>query len=97
MFWEYYGDALMIVGAMTTLLLISVLHFLKSPFRRKFVFSLILLVMGYMILLIGLVFVRGWDGLAWSLIGFSLYVIGLILYIGVVFYHWMKARRTPNV
>ncbi|WP_161568921.1 YesK family protein [Exiguobacterium sp. SL-9] len=96
MTWEYYGDALIIVGVLTTILLITGLNFLKSRFRRRLVFSLTLLVMGYGIFLIGLVFVRGWDGLGWSMIGFSLYVIGLVTYIGVVIYHWIKARRTTN-
>lgn len=96
MAWEYYGDALIIFGAMTTILLIAGLHFLKSRFRRRLVFSLTLLVMGYVVFLIGLVFIRGWDGLGWSLIGFSLYVIGLLTYIGVVIYQWFKVRRTTN-
>ncbi|UTT42598.1 YesK family protein [Exiguobacterium aurantiacum] len=96
MAWEYYGDALIIIGALTTILLIVLVNFLKSRFMRKLVFSLTLLVMGYVVFLIGLVFVRGWDGLGWSLIGFSLYVIGLVTYIGVVIYHWIKARRTTN-
>ena len=43
-----------------------------------------------------LVFVRGWDALGWILIGISLYVIGLLTYIGVVIYHWVKGRRTTN-
>ena len=96
MAWEYYGDALIVVGALTTILLIAGLNFLKSRFRRRLVFSLTLLVMGYVVFLVGLVFIRGWDGLGWSLIGFSLYVIGLITYIGVVIYHFIKARRTAN-
>lgn len=96
MIWEYYGDAIIIVGVLTTILLIAVLSFLKSLFKRRLVFSLTLLVIGYMLILIGLVFVRGWDGLGWSMIGFSLYVMGLVTYIGVIIYHWIKARRTTN-
>ncbi|WP_026824452.1 MULTISPECIES: YesK family protein [Exiguobacterium] len=96
MIWEYYGDAIIIIGVLTTILLIAMLNFLKSKFKRRLVFSLMLLVVGYTLILIGLVFVRGWDGLGWSMIGFSLYVIGLVTYIGVVIYHWIKARRTTN-
>ncbi|TCI67428.1 MULTISPECIES: YesK family protein [unclassified Exiguobacterium] len=96
MAWEYYGDALIIVGVMTTILLIVGLNFLKSRFRRRLIFSLTLLVMGYVVFLIGLVLVRGWDGMGWSLIGFSLYVIGFITYIGVVTYRWFKARRKTH-
>ncbi|WDH76223.1 YesK family protein [Exiguobacterium marinum] len=96
MIWEYYGDAIIIIGVLTTILLVAMLNFLKSKFKRRLVFSLMLLVVGYTLILIGLVFVRGWDGLGWSMIGFSLYVIGLVTYIGVVIYHWIKARRTKN-
>ena len=96
MAWEYYGDALIIVGVMTTILLIVGLNFLKSRFRRRLIFSLTLLVMGYVVFLIGLVLVRGWDEMGWSLIGFSLYVIGFITYIGVVTYRWFKARRKTH-
>lgn len=96
MAWEYYGDALIIVGVMTTILLIVGLNFLKSRFRRRLIFSLTLLVMGYVVFLIGLVLIPGWDGMGWSLIGFSLYVIGFITYIGVVTYRWFKARRKTH-
>lgn len=96
MAWEYYGDELIIIGVLTTILLIAVLNFLKSRFKRRLLFSLTLLVVGYVSCIIGLVFVRGWDALGWILIGFSLYVIGLLTYIGVVTYHWFKARRTTH-
>lgn len=96
MAWEYYGDELIIIGVLTTILLIAVLNFLKSRFKRRLVFSLTLLVVGYVSCIIGLVFVRGWDALGWILIGISLYVIGLLTYIGVVTYHWFKARRTTH-
>ncbi|KDN57668.1 hypothetical protein [Exiguobacterium sp. AB2] len=96
MVWEYYGDAIIIVGVLTTMLLIAVLSFLKSPFKRRLVFSLTLLVVGYVSCIIGLVFVRGWDALGWIMIGFSLYVVGLVTYIGVVIFHWIKARRTTK-
>lgn len=96
MAWEYYGDALIIVGVMTTILLIVGLNFLKSRFRRRLIFSLTLLVMGYVVFLIGLVLVRGWDEMGWSLTGFSLYVIGFIIYIFVVTYRWFKARRKTH-
>ena len=96
MAWEYYGDELIIIGVLTTILLIAVLNFLKSRFKRRLVFSLTLLVVGYVSCIIGLVFVRGWDALGWILIGISLYVIGLLTYIGVVIYHWVKGRRTTN-
>lgn len=96
MAWEYYGDELIIIGGVTTILLIAVLNFLRSPFKRRLVFSLTLLVVGYVSCITGLVFVRGWDALGWIMIGFSLYVIGLVTYIGVVIYHWVKARRTTN-
>ncbi|WP_214797762.1 MULTISPECIES: YesK family protein [unclassified Exiguobacterium] len=96
MAWEYYGDELIIIGVLTTILLIAVLNFLKSRFKRRLVFSLTLLLVGYISCIIGLVFVRGWDALGWILIGISLYVIGLLTYIGVVIYHWVKGRRTTN-
>ncbi|MFK3987984.1 MULTISPECIES: YesK family protein [Exiguobacterium] len=96
MAWEYYGDELIIIGVLTTILLIAVLNFLKSRFKRRLVFSLTLLLVGYVSCIIGLVFVRGWDALGWILIGISLYVIGLLTYIGVVIYHWVKGRRTTN-
>ncbi len=96
MAWEYYGDELIIIGVLTTILLIAVLNFLKSRFKRRLVFSLTLLVVGYVSCIIGLVFVRGWDALGWILIGISLYVIGLLTYISVVIYHWVKGRRTTN-
>lgn len=96
MAWEYYGDELIIIGVLTTILLIAVLNFLKSRFKRRLVFSLTLLLVGYVSCIIGLVFVRGWDALGWILIGISLYVIGLLNYIGVVIYHWVKGRRTTN-
>lgn len=96
MAWEYYGDELIIIGVLTTILLIAVLNFFRSPFKRRLVFSLTLLVVGYVSCIIGLVFVRGWDALGWIMIGFSLYVIGLVTYIGVIIYHWIKARRTTN-
>ncbi|MFY9945382.1 MAG: hypothetical protein WAL07_04950 [Exiguobacterium chiriqhucha] len=96
MAWEYYGDELIIIGVLTTILLIVGLNFLKSRFKRRLVFSLTLLVVGYVSCIIGLVFVRGWDALGWILIGISLYVIGLLTYIGIVIYHWVKGRRTTN-
>ncbi|KGI84033.1 YesK family protein [Exiguobacterium sp. s16] len=96
MAWEYYRDELIIIGVLTTILLIAVLNFLKSRFKRRLVFSLTLLLVGYVSCIIGLVFVRGWDALGWILIGISLYVIGLLTYIGVVIYHWVKGRRTTN-
>ena len=96
MAWEYYGDELIIIGVLTTILLIAVLNFLKSRFKRRLVFSLTLLLVGYVSCIIGLVLVRGWDALGWILIGISLYVIGLLTYIGVVIYHWVKGRRTTN-
>lgn len=96
MAWEYYGDELIIIGVLTTILLIAVLNFLKSRFKRRLVFSLTLLLVGYISCIIGLVFVRGWDALGWILIGISLYVIGLLTYISVVIYHWVKGRRTTN-
>lgn len=96
MAWEYYGDELIIIGVLTTILLIAVLNFLKSRFKRRLVFSLTLLVVGYVSCIIGLVLVRGWDALGWILIGISLYVIGLLTYISVVIYHWVKGRRTTN-
>ncbi|WP_214835058.1 hypothetical protein [Exiguobacterium sp. E4787] len=96
MAWEYYGDELIIIGVLTTMLLIAGLNFLKSRFRRSLVFSLMLLLAGYVSCIIGLVCVRGWDALGWIFIGFSLYVIGLLTYIGVVTYHWFKARRTTH-
>jgi hypothetical protein len=96
MAWEYYGDELIIIGVLTTILLIAVLNFLKSRFKRRLVFSLTLLLVGYVSCIIGLVFVRGWDALGWILIGISLYVIGLLTYISVVIYHWVKGRRTTN-
>lgn len=96
MAWEYYGDELIIIGVLTTILLIALLNFLKSRFKRRLLFSLTLLVVGYVSCIIGLVFVRGWDALGWIFIGISLYVIGLLTYIGVVTYHWFKARRTTH-
>lgn len=96
MAWEYYRDELIIIGVLTTILLIAVLNFLKSRFKRRLVFSLTLLLVGYVSCIIGLVFVRGWDALGWILIGISLYVIGFLTYIGVVIYHWVKGRRTTN-
>ncbi|WP_214763023.1 hypothetical protein [Exiguobacterium sp. s146] len=93
---EYYGDELIIIGVLTTILLIAVLSFLKSRFKRRFVFSLTLLAVGYVSCIIGIVLVRGWDALGWIMIGFSLYVIGLLTYIGVVIYQWFKVRRTTN-
>lgn len=98
MAWEYYGDELIIIGVLTTILLIAVLNFLKSRFKRRLVFSLTLLLVGHVSCIIGLVLVlvRGWDGMGWSLIGFSLYVIGFITYIGVVTYRWFKARRKTH-
>jgi uncharacterized membrane protein len=96
MAWEYYGDELLISGVLTTILLIVVLNFLKSRFRRRSIFSLTLLVVGYVSCISGLAFVRGWDALGWIVIGISLYVIGLLTYIGLVIYQWAKARRTTN-
>ena len=96
MAWEYYGDELIIIGVLTTILLIAVLNFFRSPFKRRLIFSLTLLGVGYVSCFIGLVFVRGWDALGWIMIGFSLYVIGLVTYIGVVIYHWFKARGTTS-
>ena len=96
MAWEYYRDELIIIGVLTTILLIAVLNFLKSRFKRRLVFSLTLLLVGYVSCIIGLVFVRGWDALGWILIGISLYVIGLLTYISVVIYHWVKGRRTTK-
>ncbi|MEW8967785.1 YesK family protein [Exiguobacterium alkaliphilum] len=93
MVWEYYGDALIAVGVLTTVLLICALHFLRSSRKRKLTLPLLLGGIGYTLFLIGLVFIRGWDGMGWSLVGFSLYAFGLILYIGVAVYLWLKRRR----
>lgn len=94
--WAYYTDEFIIIGVLTIILLIAVLNFLKSRFKRRLVFSLTLFGVGYVSCIIGFVFVRGWDALGWILIGFSLYVIGLLTYISVVIYHWIKARRTTK-
>ena len=94
--WEYYGDALIAVGVLTTALLICALHFLRSSRKRRLTFPLFLGGIGSTLFLIGLVFIRGWDGMGWSLVGFSLYAFGLILYIGVAIYLWLKQRRLSS-
>ncbi|MCC5893560.1 YesK family protein [Exiguobacterium sp.] len=94
--WEYYGDALIAVGVLTTALLVCALHFLRSSRKRRLTPPLLIAGVGYALFLIGLVFVRGWDGLGWSLVGFSLYALGFLIYIAVATYLWFQQRRLES-
>lgn len=94
--WEYYGDALIAVGILTTALLIGALHFLRSSHKRRLTLPLLITGVGYTLFLIGLVFIRGWDGMGWSLVGFSLYAFGLIIYTFIATYLWFQQRRLES-
>ncbi|WP_214742995.1 hypothetical protein [Exiguobacterium sp. s48] len=61
--------------------------------RRQFLVSSLLLVTGYILFLVGMTIVRGWDALGWIALGLILYVLGMILHVGIVIYQKLKIRR----
>ncbi|WP_214748829.1 hypothetical protein [Exiguobacterium sp. s189] len=90
---EYSGEDLIVLGTMTTILLLFLFFSIKSRLRRQFIVSSLLLVTGYILFLVGMTIVRGWDALGWLALGLILYVLGMILHVGIVIYQRLKSRR----
>ncbi len=90
---EYNGEVLVLLGAMTTILLFFLFFSIKSRLRRQSIVSSLLLVTGYILFLVGMKIVRGWDALGWLALGLILYLLGMILHVGIVIYQKLKIRR----
>ncbi|MDA5561803.1 hypothetical protein PJK55_13765 [Exiguobacterium sp. MMG028] len=90
---EYNGEVLVLLGALTTILLLFSFFAIKSRLRRQFIVSSLLLVTGYILFLVGMTIVRGWDALGWLALGLILYVLGMILHVGTVIYQKLKSRH----
>ena len=90
---QYSGEDLIVLGTMTTILLLFLFFSIKSRLRRRFIASSLLLVIGYIFFLVGMTIVRGWDALGWLVLGLILYVLGMILHVGIVIYQRVKSRR----
>lgn len=93
---EYSGEDLIVLGTMTTILLLFLFFSIKSRLRRRFIASSLLFVIGYIFFLVGMTIVRGWDALGWLVLGLILFVSGIVVHVGLVIYHRLKTNREKH-
>lgn len=93
MVWEYYGDALIVTGILTTIFLLMMIQFLKSDIKRVLSVPLFITFIGYIMFVIGISLIRGFGGMDWSLSGLIFYVTGFLVYNGITFYKWSLEKR----
>ncbi len=58
MWWEYYGDAVMLVSTLTAILILISIHLFKTKSKRGFMIPLSISIIGYISFVIGIVFIR---------------------------------------
>ena len=86
MWWQYYGDAVIAVSVLTAILILSSIHFFRVKNKRGFVIPISITAIGYISFVIGIVFIRGFEGLGFIVYGFIIMGIGLLYYLGVGVY-----------
>jgi hypothetical protein len=86
MWWEYYGDAVMFVSVLTAVLVLISIHFFKTKSKRGFMIPLSISLIGYVSIVIGIVFIRGWNGMGFLVYGVIIMGIGFLYYLGVGVY-----------
>ncbi|MCC5801191.1 hypothetical protein [Rossellomorea vietnamensis] len=90
MWWQYYGDVVIAVSVLTAILILSSIHFFSVKKKRGFIIPLTISTIGYISFVIGIVFIRGFEGLGFMVYGFIIMVIGLLYYLGVGVYRKIK-------
>lgn len=90
MWWQYYGDAVIAVSVLTAILILSSIHFLNVKSKRGFIIPLIISTIGYISFVIGIVFIRGFEGLGFMVYGVIIMGIGLLFYLGVGVYRKVR-------
>jgi uncharacterized membrane protein len=84
--WEYYGDAVIAVSTLTAILILITIHLFKTKRKRGFIIPLSISIIGYISLVIGIIFIRGWSGMGFLVYGVIIMGIGLLYYLGVGVY-----------
>ena len=82
MWWQYYGDAVIAVSVLTAILILSSIHFFRVKSKRGFVIPISISTIGYISFVIGIVFIRGFEGLGFMVYGVIIMGIGLLYYLG---------------
>ncbi|MEI2666252.1 hypothetical protein [Rossellomorea sp. LJF3] len=90
MWWQYYGDAVIAVSVLAAILILSSIHFSRSKSKRGFIIPLIISIIGYISFVIGIVFIRGFEGLGFMVYGVIIMGIGLLYYLGVGVYRKIR-------
>lgn len=90
MWWQYYGDAVIAVSVLTAILILSSIHFLNVKSKRGFIIPLIISTIGYISFVIGIVFIRGFEGLGFMVYGVIIMGIGLLFYLGMGVYRKVR-------
>ncbi|MGF3104041.1 hypothetical protein [Rossellomorea sp. DUT-2] len=90
MWWQYYGDAVIAVAVLTALLILSSIHFFMVKSKRGFIIPISISAIGYISFVIGIVFIRGFEGLGFMVYGVIIMGIGLLYYLGVGVYRKIK-------
>lgn len=90
MWWQYYGDSVIAVSALTALLILSSIHFFSVKNKRGFIIPLSISIIGYISFVIGIVFIRGFEGLGFMIYGVIIMGIGLLYYLGVGVYRKIR-------
>lgn len=90
MWWQYYGDAVIAVSVLTAILILSSIHFFSVKSKRGFIIPLTISTIGYISFVIGIVFIRGFEGLGFMVYGFIIMGIGLLYYLGVGVYRKIR-------
>ncbi|MCA0147234.1 MULTISPECIES: hypothetical protein [Rossellomorea] len=90
MWWQYYGDAVIAVSGLSAILLLSSIHFFSVKSKRGFIIPLTISTIGYISFVIGIVLIRGFEGLGFMVYGFIIMGIGLLYYLGVGVYRKIR-------
>ncbi|RBP04433.1 hypothetical protein [Rossellomorea aquimaris] len=90
MWWKYYGDAVIAVSVLAAILILSFIHFFMAKNKRGFIIPLSISTIGYISFVIGIVFIRGFEGLGFMVYGVIIMGIGLLYYLGVGVYRKIR-------
>ncbi|MBN8191842.1 hypothetical protein JI667_06725 [Bacillus sp. NTK074B] len=90
--WNYYGDAVISVAVLTAILILISIHFFRAKSKRGFGIPLTILIAGYLSYVIGIVFIRGWNGMGFIVYGVIIMGLGLIYYVGFGVYRKIRYR-----
>jgi hypothetical protein len=90
MWWQYYGEAVIAVSVLTAILILSSIHFFTVKNKRGFIIPLTISTIGYMSFVIGIVFIRGFEGLGFMVYGVIIMGIGILYYLGVGVYRKIR-------